>query len=293
MEDIITLVNSTEFNIPLKASFSPLYGMNLTSFTHGSTEILDQTTRSLFTQRCAGLGALIGPHFHHRTPDCIPSYSFDPSLFPHLQHEKSLTPSLEPFSHGIARYVPWKVDYSDTQIHAKLSGNDLYKNTPIKNLEGQNFEMIFDVKLVHDGLLLNLTIASEKPSVIGFHYYYNCPPKSFVQSLVHPIYRDQTWKPLPSEWLISKQLHFDLSKEADFGFKPQATVEHPYYTVILHTPSYQVHLEYTSSNAESTSWQLYRPKNSSFVCIEPLSAINPRDPLLNHSNLQLKIRVIK
>ncbi|MEI8301600.1 MAG: hypothetical protein WCG10_08355, partial [Chlamydiota bacterium] len=284
MENILTLVNSTEFNIPLQAKFSSLHGMNLMSFMQGTTEILDQTTRNLFTQRCAGLGALIGPHFHHRAKEAIPPCLFDYSLFPHLEGEKKTnqTLPLEPFSHGIARYVPWKVEYSNTQINAKLSGNDLYKNIAVKNLEGQNFEMVFDVKLVHDGLLLNLTITSEKPSVIGFHYYYSCPPNSFIQSLVHPVYRNQTgWETLPSEWLRSKHLHFDLSQEADFGFKPQACTEHPYYTIILHTPSYQVHLEYTSSNSESTSWQLYRPKNSSFVCIEPLSALNPREPLIN------------
>ena len=59
----IVLKNSTENNIPLEATFAPLQGMNLLSFKKGDVEALDQTTKGLFIERYAGLGALIGPHF--------------------------------------------------------------------------------------------------------------------------------------------------------------------------------------------------------------------------------------
>ncbi|NRA90672.1 MAG: hypothetical protein HRU43_06060, partial [Simkaniaceae bacterium] len=89
----------------------------------------------LFHERSAGLGALIGPHFHHRKN---PLVNFDSSLFPHIAAQKTKGVR-EPFSHGIARYVPWKFAKSTTQVKAHLHGSDLYQNTSLKVFEGQDF----------------------------------------------------------------------------------------------------------------------------------------------------------
>lgn len=294
MQELIILKNSTEQGIPLEATFAPLKGMNLLSFKKGSLETLDQSTKGLFLERSAGLGALIGPHFHHRKPEIIPPLP-DLSLFPHLAKSKAQE-IVEPFSHGIARYVPWKYAHSETQLHATLSGKDHYRGIPIKDLEGQDFEMRLDAKLVHDGLCLHLSIQSEIPSVVGFHYYYHYLPESYVQAFVHPHYRgEKGWEPLPCSWYdsLKHKLHFDLSQNADFGFKPLAQPDHPYHLISVKNPSspHVLHVEYTASYEEETSWQLYHPQGASFVCIEPLSALNPRNPILNISNLQLKISV--
>jgi len=267
--------------------------MNLTSFLWGSLEVLDSSTSSLFKQRCAGLGALIGPHFHHRPLQSLPKVVLTPSLFPHLTQEQ-IEGTSEPFSHGIARYVPWHYETSSTQIHATLNGDSLHKGVPLKSLEGQNFSMVFDIRLVHDGLLLDLNLQSEAPSVIGFHYYFACTPQSFVTAHVHPSYREDTsWKPLPSTWTPNapSHLYFCLNQEADFGFQPLADPSQPYYTLLLHHPSHLVHIEYTASDAETTSWQLYHPSKASFACLEPLSALDPRTPVAKHSHLQMKIKI--
>lgn len=294
MQELVTLTNTTEAGLPWEAIFSPLQGMNLISLRKGSLEILDLTTTPLFLERYAGLGALIGPHFHHRKKEDV-HYLPDLSLFPHLAHERA-EGIVEPFSHGIARYVPWNYVHSSTQIQAKLYGKDLYKGIPIKDLEGQDFEMSLEAKLVHDGLILNLSIVSQMPSVVGFHYYYRCSPHSYVEAYVQPTYRpQQSWQPLPSPWYDSTKhkLHFDLSQEADFGFRPFPQVDHPYPLITLkeETTPHILHVEYTSSHEQATSWQLYHPQRSSFVCIEPLSAINPKQPTLTISNLQLKISI--
>lgn len=289
MHEII-LRNTTENGLPLEAIFAPLQGMNLLSFKKGTREALDQTTKELFTERCAGLGALIGPHFHHRPLDKI-SHAFDASLFPHIAKEfaKGIQ---EPFTHGIARYVPWTYEHSETQIHARLRGADLYKGTPIRTFEGQDFEMTFVIKLVHDGLILQLSIQSEFPSLVGFHYYYHHTSPSYVQALVKKEYRDQgQWKALPSSWYdtTKSKLHFDLRECADFGFQPLAQPDHPYYLISLKSSHHLLHVEYTSSNDEEISWQLYHPKEASFACIEPLSTLNPIAPTLTNSNLYIKI----
>ncbi|PCI95712.1 hypothetical protein COB11_01280 [Candidatus Aerophobetes bacterium] len=292
MTTLITLKNTSDKGEELTAIFAPDKGMNLVSFKRGSLEAIDQSTKDLFDDRCAGLGALIGPHFHHRKDEDI-TKGFDTSLFPHIKkmEEKGVK---EPFSHGIARYVPWKYDYSTTQIEAKLDAKDLYKGVPIKEFEGQEFEMIMHATLVHDGLLIQLTIHSEKPSLVGFHYYYNSEPESMVQGFVKEKYRDgDEWKDLSSDVYDSKKqkLLFPMSRSSDFGFLPFLNDTHPYHLISMKNPSTILHVEYTSSNEEETSWQLYHPENASFTCVEPLSAINPREPTFTTSNLQLKLSI--
>lgn len=294
MSKLITLRNTSDTGDELKATFDPEKGMNLLSFKRGEIEAIDQSTKNLFDERCAGLGALIGPHFHHRKDEDI-SLDFDPSLFPHIEALKKKGQK-EPFSHGIARYVPWKTDYSETQIKARLDAKDLYQGVPIKTFEGQQFEMLMDVALVHDGLLIQLTIHSEKPSVIGFHYYYAATKDSVVQAFVKDQYRDNTqWKLLSSDVYDPKKhkLTFPAFDKSDFGFIPYLNDNHPYHQISLKNPDSILHVEYTSSNEEETSWQLYHPEGASFTCIEPLSSQNPKTPKLNSSNLQLKLSIFE
>lgn len=292
MDPLVVLTNTTHTGSILEATFTPHRGMNLISFKKDGHEILDQSTKPLFLERCAGLGALIGPHFHHREQGAIPIH-FDTSLFPHIAKEFSRG-SKEPFSHGIARYVPWKYDYSNTQIYATLDGNDKYKGFAIKDFEGMNFSMVFDIKLTQDGLILNLSIKSEKPSLVGLHYYYLKPKSSIVRAFTKDTYRDPTgWHSLPSSW-YSKEKHLleiPLLDEIDFGFVPSMQEFSPYHRITLVSPENILHIDYTSSNEEDTSWQLYHPKGSSFVCIEPLSSLTPRSPKLCESNLQVKINL--
>lgn len=292
MTTLITLTNTSDTGEELSAKFAPEKGMNLVSFKRGSLEAIDQRTKNLFEERSAGLGALIGPHFYHRKDSDI-NIGFDTTLFPHIKHLQNQGIK-EPFSHGIARYVPWKYDYSSTQIEAKLDSKDLYKGVPIKEFEGQSFEMIMHATLVHDGLLIQLTIHSEKPSIVGFHYYYNCDSESSVQGLVKEMYRDgDQWKPLNKEiYDFEKQkLIFPLNQSADYGFIPIALDTSPYYLISMKSTSSILHVEYTSSNEEETSWQLYHPNNETFACIEPLSAIHPKNPTATTSNLQLKLSI--
>ena len=290
----VTLTNQSESREKLSATFCPDKGMNLISFKKDELEVMDQKTKHLFDERCAGLGALIGPHFHHRKDEDI-TEGFDESLFPHIPAIKAKGQK-EYFSHGIARYVPWKFEASETQIDAWLRGTDKYKGVMIKEFEGQDFEMRMHASLIHDGLLIDLSIHSEKPSVIGFHYYYALAKQAYVEAFIEDKYRDKDgWQPLPDKWYDKekKRLHFTLDQESDFGFESFQHDNHPFHKINVKSEDYILHVEYTSSNEKETSWQLYHPKDESFVCVEPLSAKNPRAPRLNSNNLQLKISVNK
>lgn len=157
---MITLKNQALDGQLLQASFLPLKGMNLVSLKKGDLEIIDQSTINLFEERFAGLGALIGPHFHHRENQQIPLVPFE-ELFPHIARVK-LKGGNEPFSHGIARYAPWNYSSTETTLHAKISGDDTWNGVLLSTLEGFNFEMYMDIELTSQGLTIELSVNAKK-----------------------------------------------------------------------------------------------------------------------------------
>jgi len=289
--DKVLLKNISSKGVPLEATFLPDGGMNLISYRLGEIEVIDQNTRPLYKERMAGLGALIGPHFHHRQKI---SKGFDPSLFPHIARVKAQGKE-EPFSHGIARYVPWKYVSSETQIKAHLHGSDLYKGVPLSVFEGQDFKMSYEARLLESGLFIEYKVESEHPSVVGLHYYYALPGKGVVQGEVEPTYRDQKeWKPLPQEWTKEKptHLHFTLPQEADFGFIPAKKTPNDHdYKWILDTDTYSLHFDFNTASNREITCQIFHPPNTTYVCIEPLSAYFPPEPQLSRSTLEVKIEI--
>jgi hypothetical protein len=271
------------------ASFLPENGMNLASFTHNDVEVIDQTTQNLFDERCAGLGALIGPHFHRRNPATLPQLA-DESAFPHIARIRA-NGVADPFSHGVARYAPWTFESSENQIKACLSGQDTWNGTSLSDIEGQNFKMALSARMEEDGLHLNYSVVSDSDSLVGLHYYYRVPAgPATVTADVQPTYTDQgKFHPIPEDWnYADHQITFDLSNEADYGF-------HPYQNplaaqVTLKTSEYNLITRYRCANDEN-SWQLFRPAGASYVCIEPLSATNPRKPRLSVSSLDIHLQI--
>src|SRR5262245_23646805 len=153
----------------LTALFLPSKGMNLISYKKGECEAIDQGTWDIFEERYAGLGALIGPHFHHRNPQVIPPVKNE-ELFPHIAKLKDKS---EPFSHGIGRYAPWKIEsLNDSSIQASLTGDMIWNGVALKQLEGQNFKMGYGANLAPDGLHIDLYVTSDTESVVGLHTYY-------------------------------------------------------------------------------------------------------------------------
>lgn len=283
--DTVTIVNVSEKNEKLEATFTPSHGMNLLSYKKNGLEVIDQSTWGWFEERNAGLGALIGPHFYHRTD--FPQ-DFDHSLFPHLAHGSNA----EPFSHGLGRYSSWKYDSSETQISANLKGSHLLHGIPLKNLQGMDFDMHFEAVMMPYGLFIRYYINSELPSVLGLHYYYHLPKGiGSIESTVMPKYNDKsTWKDIPNEWLRAppSKMHFDLQNPSDFGFRPLPSEKET--RILLDAKEYELHIIYDSS-VEENSWQLWHPENSSFVCIEPLTAKDPRQPHQKHSLLEVKLEI--
>lgn len=271
--------------------FEPGRGMNFTHLKKGEIEAIDQSTRDLFEARYAGLGALIGPHFHHRNSAVIAPVKNE-ALFPHIAIDKAKG-SKEPFSHGIARYAPWKVEESsDTHLYASLKGDDEWRGVPLKELEGQNFEMSYHAHVTSKGLEIELSVIGETESIVGLHTYYALGSgASVIKAHVQDRYVDKSvWKKIPVEWGFDDEHHlaYVLDKDTDFGF-------HPFPDplkgrIVLQTASHELEVCYSSPNEEN-SFQIWHPKNSSFVCIEPLSAQDPRKPKLTVNRLKIEIAI--
>jgi hypothetical protein len=265
--------------------------MNMISYKKGDIEIIDQSTFSLFEERYAGLGALIGPHFYRRNPRVIPPIK-NAHLFPHI--ERLVKTGIEdPFSHGIGRYAPWKTTVFNNTIHATLSGKDEWNGVPLSELEGQNFTMNFDVELTAKGLKIELSVVSDFDSLVGIHYYYALPNGSgtVTSDVKNLMYDKLEMKSIPASWPYDEQhiLTFDLSESADFAF-------HPFYDsrsgkIVLDTGAYCLQTIYESSNEEN-SWQLYHPKGASYVCIEPVSSQNPRRTNLTVSSIKIFLEIL-
>ncbi len=245
--------------------FLPDKGMNFISLKRGEIEAIDQSTKDLFETRYAGLGALIGPHFHHRAEALIPNFARE--NFPFLAH----VTSKEPFSHGIGRYAPWTVEkLSDTQLKALLKGDDEWKGVSLRQLEGQDFTMRYEAELTPKGLNIDLSVMSETDSVIGLHTYY-AAQKGRVRAKAQ-----------------EGDVDYEVGEPIDASFHPSPNPLRGEMT--LETSSHTVKVEYSSDNEEN-SFQIWHPEGASFVCMEPLSASNPRKPKLSVSRLKVFISI--
>jgi hypothetical protein len=289
--DPVVLKNKTPEGKILEATFLPEKGMNMISYKLDDLQVIDQSTKALFDERFAGLGALIGPHFHHRNISIIPIIK-DENLFPHIARIKAKGIQ-EPFSHGIARYAPWKdVTATETKLNAILSGKDIWNGISLAELEGQNFKISFIAEMTPYGLQIDLSIASDADSVVGIHYYWHLPKgKGKITSSIKEFYMDQNErKSIPENWDFNSQhlLNFDLHQEADFTFYPFPKALEA--KILLDAEIYKLEVQYTSPSQENC-WQLYHPINASFVCIEPISSQDPRHPNLTASSLKINLEI--
>jgi hypothetical protein len=292
--DPIILKNQTPQGEPLEAVYLPDQGMNMMSFKKGGIEVIDQSTRSLFEERYAGLGALIGPHFHRKKEDLATKLA-DESAFPHIARVRAKGVA-DPFSHGIARYAPWKAEATPTQIKAQLTGKDVWNGVPLSTLEGQSFKIDFSAELTPDGLQLELSVVSDTDSLVGIHYYYHLPQgRGKVVSAVQSHYLDHSGShpitALPPSWKADSQqaMTYDLNDAADYTFFP---FPNPLEGKIwLDAGSYRLLTTYSCSSEENC-WQLYHPEGASFVCIEPISSQDPRHPNLTVSSIRISLQIL-
>ena len=274
----------------IEAVFAPEYGMNLLSFTKDGKEYIARETEGEFSRRFGGLGALIGPHFYHRKYDTIPSV--DASIFPHIAN-LDLSKQTDPLSHGIGRYCAWNYSETSTTITGHLSGKDTQQGWTLASLEGFDFDLHFSCHVNAHGLDITYEVQSEHPATtIGLHYYLALPGgEGFVNIDCKEEYNDLgTWKAIPREWKNDKgQLYFNLQQPSDFGFLPSGNKQEGKAT--LFAPDRTLEVSYKASSKEH-AFQLYHPKDTTFVCIEPVSAINPRDPKGSSHKLHIRLHIL-
>lgn len=272
MEKVV-LKHVLEDGSTLEASFFPAHGMTLASFKRNEVEVIAQETKSLFEECGKGLGVLIGPHFHRRIPELIPHVK-DEEKFPQIAYCKTHGIS-DPFSHGVGRYAPWKWEKKEESIQASLSGKTLWEGVPLKELEGQDFEMKFSISLDKEGLHLDLSVVSDTDSLVGLHYYYRLPNQEGVVECVSA-----------KEKKFPFLLHAESAVDENFHFYPDPLKGE----VFLKTKEFDLKVSSRCISQEN-SWQLYRPSNEPFVCIEPISAKDPHHPTLSVSSLSVDLMI--
>ncbi len=286
MEEI-ALHDKTTDGTPVEAVFCPGGGMNLIRFRLGDIDLIDPHTRNLYEERFAGLGAMIGPHFHHRIPEIIPPVPSE-ERFPHIARlrKKGIK---EPFSHGIARYAPWKAERSGQQIQSILTGRDEWMGVPLAQLEGQDFVMHFSATLEKGVLSLSLSVVSDTNSVVGFHYYWHKMGKTTLSASVQPeMIAEGKMLPIPADWGYHEgKLSYSVGPDVDVTFHPSPDPLQG--DILLDTEAYALAISYTSPSQEN-AWQCYHPKEASYVCIEPVSAKDPRHPILSVSEVHMSLR---
>src|SRR4029077_6455549 len=148
----------------------------------------------------------------------------------------------EPFSHGIARYAPWKAEATVSSVKAQLTGKETWNGIALSALEGQNFTMHLEGDLREQGLFLTLSIISDTASLVGIHYYYALPQGKgrIISEVQNQLVMQGELKPIPSDWEFDsqQQLIFDLQQEADFTFRPYSDVLKG--NILLDTEEYQL-----------------------------------------------------
>ncbi|MCB1112230.1 MAG: hypothetical protein H7A37_04290 [Chlamydiales bacterium] len=293
LANAIVLRNKTEDGVPLEATFLPEKGMSLISYKKGDIEVLDQSTAAEFQKTNAGLGVLIGPHFHKRNPEIIPPVP-DESLYPHIAAMRAEGGAFDPFTHGIGRYAPWTYISTESTIRATLKGTDMWNGHMLQDLEGQNFTMDADVSLTSTGLELTLSVVGQYDSIIGIHYYYHLPRGTGTVSsrVANKYIFEGKNHPIPEEWGFDSEtqmMHYKLDKDTDFTF--HAFPDPLRGEIILDAGDYKLRTTY-DDDAEENSWQLWHPKGASFVCIEPNSSWNPRRVNLTVSEIHIKLEII-
>ncbi len=288
MTDVVLTKKMSDGTL-LSVTYLPERGMNMTSYKKGDTEVIDQSTRPLFEERSAGLGAMIGPHFHRRRYEILPAVLRDSSS-PFFDKEKKT----DPFSHGVGRYASWTYERGDDFIRAILKGSDTLHNFPLKELEGRDFTMKYAADLTEEGLKIRLSVVSDTDSLVGIHHYYRCDPsRSKVFSRVKETYIAEEKKLLIPEEIgfdpATRELVFDLHQEADFTFRPFPDPTRG--VILLDAGDYRLKTEFFCDN-EECSWQLWHPKGAGFVCIEPISSQNPRRPNLTVSTIGINLQIL-
>jgi hypothetical protein len=263
--------------------------MNLISYRKGSTEVIDLSTRPLFAERYAGLGALIGPHFHHRSDKDILPIPFE-ERFPHIARVRAKGIK-EPISHGIARYAPWEYVSSDTTIKARLKGSDMWEGVLLSSFEGFNFTINMDVELRPEGLFIELSVDAESPSVVGFHYYYALKGAlCYITADCKDSYFDgKNLLTLPETSKEGFLYKIPIIGALDHSFYPKSLENKT--AINLHTEEYTLTIQY-QSHTEESSFQIFHPENSSYVCIEPLSATRPKEPRLKSCGVNQLLTIL-
>lgn len=262
MENIILREGTTE------AEFDWGNGLSLVRFRTKDGEVKD----------CA---KIIGPHFGRRIPDILPK-------------EAQREGKSDPFPHGIARYAPWSCQVNESSLSARISGKDLFRGVPLKNIQGQDFTMLCDVKLMEEALSYELSVVSESDSLIGLEWILDVEQATVQSDVKNLFYASNEIQQLHPEWKTEEMgfMKYAISPQEKTDF-----VFHPFFDplrgkITYQTNSRSIRTEY-ESHSQEISWHLSHEVGAKSFSISPVSSQNPWRPNLTVSSIHISIVMSK
>lgn len=272
----------------IQATFDPEHGLNMMSLVIEGHELIAQSTKNGFLESSRGLGPLIGPHFYHRVSDTIPY--LDSQTIDLLSKKIRFRQDPEPFSHGIGRYVPWKILHQGPKsFKACLDSHDQIAGITLAEIEGFDFFMEFEAEVSQRQITIRYSAkSSSQPVVVGLHTYYALDSMMKTCDLMGaPFYFDKlNKKAVPPDWFSDQGLRIPLNKPLDYTFSPQINKEGFGEVEVKRGVS---NLLIQAKATPDLSFQLYRGEDSPFICIEPIAAINPR--IVTQKNASIEVRI--
>ncbi len=268
----------------LQAVVLPGEGMTLSSLQLDGIEAICQDRAREYQACRKGFGPLIGPHFNQRVQ--LPAAALEnPGRWPQAAALAQLG-IRDIWQHGVARYVPWDYTVMPDGIRASLTGRRRLAGILLRDIQGGDFELRLEMRIDGASLRIHYTAEADFPPVIGLHYYYELPDdrgrvRAPVTGWMQP---HQPAVAIPAAWMdaAGRRLELELDRELDhvFPLRPGP--------IELETSTHRV---WTIPEMGVQSLVVFHPGPNGWVCVEPLSAANPRQPSGTRAEMALTIRL--
>jgi galactose mutarotase-like enzyme len=101
---------------------------------------------------------------------------------------------------------------------------------------------------------------------------------------------DGKFTDIEEDWYLQDEqlLKLNLHQELDHGFLP---INHFDADAFIENHLYKIHLQVSAPN-DQLCFQVYRPDDSDFICVEPIGAKNPRNLTETKSSLSIRLEIL-
>jgi len=185
--------------------------------------------------------------------------------------------------------APWNAEQDQRGISATQTGEEVWNQTSLTQLEGQNFKLHSTASLEGDKLRIFHSVVSDTDSLVGNQFHLRLPNGMNRLELDA---KDRFYD-------AGKLAHFERSSEGRITLPLDSDLDvgmHPYLnpiegTIRLITQDYEAEVGFQSTNQESC-WYIQYQKGNPYVSVGAVSSQNPWKPNLTVSSINLSLRIL-